>query len=162
MIAFVTCALALGGLSVVAADAAAARAVLVEKLETVNRRLARFEQSKDRIFIEQHLSEARLLRDERERIEGEIAALDAPVEKPSPVPSPTAPLAAVQVAAAAQVAATNMPVWVGGRGVGYAETCVTAVSDAKRTVYWLVRREFDSEGRLEKVIPVCEIPLKVE
>jgi len=137
-------------------SAASERAALVAKLETVNRRLGRFEHSKDRIFLEQHMSEIRQLRDERERLQSQIDAIDAPSVETRHDLLPIAPTVA------AQIAVTSTPAWVRGGSVGYAETCVTAVLGSDKPAYWLVRREFDSEGRLEKVIPVCEIEIQLK
>ena len=159
------------------ADSSAERTELVAKLEKVKGKLKRFDKSKDRFFLENHVFEIRRLRKEREQLEDAIAKLDqakAKEEYERTVPAERARLESqweanrnVDISGMSstnETAGASMPVplmtegpiWTRGVGMGYTEESVAAVSGKDRRTLWLVRKEYDAEGRLLKVVPVKE------
>lgn len=158
-------------------DSSAERTELVAKLEKVKGKLKRFDKSKDRFFLENHVFEIRRLRKERELLEDAIARLDQAKAKEDyerTAPAERARLegqweenrnvdiSGMSSTNAAPAAAlpvpfmTEGPLWTRGVGMGYTEESVVAVSGKDRRTLWLVRKEYDAEGRLLKVVPVKE------
>lgn len=156
---------------------AAARADLVSRLEKVNVRLERFSRSKDRIFLERNISLIYRLKAEKESLEKKIGKLDAARARAAyerDLPSRRAEVESQwlsnRVVDVSGLTATNEtavverpvplaadgPLWEKGKGMGYTEDGVVAVTGGSRPVLWLVRREYDTEGRLIRVTPVEE------
>jgi len=158
-----------------AAFAADDDSALAVRLEKVNSRLAVFEKSKDRFFVEQHNLEIRRLRAERREIEAKLAKarLDRGTEEFSRKSEALKEAVEAQWSTNAVIDVSHVPnvpelpagiasvqiveqtaVWERGCGKAYAENGVIEVDGGDRPTLWVVRREYDADGRLIKVTPV--------
>lgn len=162
------------------ATATGSREEIAAQLAKVSKRLERFDKAKNRIFVEQHIVEVHRLRTEKEKLEAALKRLDrqaaqATLKKELPTLrsevekkwdadkvvdiSAQAVTNGAVAALPVQVMAEE-PVWAKGCGRGYSEDCVTAVLEGERPVFWIVRKDYDAEGRLIKVTPKRECALE--
>jgi len=151
-------------------------AALDARLKKINVRLGTIEKSKNRIYIEQHNLEIGRLREEKEEIEAKLArdrqsrerdeferkseALKAELDRQWATNSvidvshvPNVPGLPSNVEAVRLVEKT--PVWVAGSGKAYKENGVVVVDGGERQSLWIVQKDYDAEGRLMKVTPIC-------
>jgi len=173
----------LGAALSLAVCAADDRAALNARLEKVNARLSVFEKSKDHIFVERHLHEVHRLRKEKQALLGKLAKIRDAAEREEfdrksealrenlerqwatnavidvshvpGVPGLPSSVEAVQLL-------EQTPIWTQGCGKTYAENGVVVVDGGERQSLWIVRKDYDAEGRLTKVTPICRYAMPRE